>query len=73
MLYPQNWGCSMITSICDFCLREIAVFRVVHPYPFISDICTDCNAEKRYKKWATHARQAKKTTLITATKGEQHE
>ena len=59
----------MTTQICDFCLKEISVFRVVHPWPFISDICADCNAEKKYQKWVNHARKSKPTTLVTATKG----
>lgn len=63
----------MITEVCDFCLKETATIRVVHPWPFISDICPDCNAEKRYQKWVNHARQAKKTALVTATKGVEHE
>ena len=61
----------MITETCDFCLKETSTTRVVHPWPFISDICPDCNQKKQYPKWVSAPKIAlKKTDLKYPPKGE---
>ena len=63
----------MVTEVCDFCLRETATIKVVHPYPFISDICPDCNQEKQYSKWPSAPNIViRKTDLKYPTKGGCH-
>ena len=59
----------MTTQICSFCMKKTATARVVHPWPFISDICPDCN-KGEYPKWPSAPNIViRKTDLKYPTKG----